>query len=286
MKDGENMTVDSAIWYLQGTANFTYGTASQQTAKTVIDSTFITLMLTDSIISLTEVWNKYSDMIDSIRVNYHKIVGDQKQLMSVLVQERQLTKSELVCKVTSIFCNGDFPDDTCSFNNIDSWIWWNTAGQGGICAGQNSGQGNGLDAAQLINQKIMHCKGIPIGSFYWGEPVTVDLEANSYPNPAWNGVDINNEEFRMYWNDTAYPNCHPCIPPDECNFYLEGTRWVVNTPQSSGGAMPDGKSFMSIAIHGDEMNDFPNNGDSEYLHRGPAYYGTIHWSTTGAAPLD
>jgi len=184
LKDDVEITTDSAIWYLQGTANFTYGTASQQTTKIVIDSTFITLSLSNKEVTLTEACNKFSDMIDSIKSSYAKISGTQKQLMAVMVQQHLLTTTSLVCKVTSIFCNGGYPYDTCSFNNIDYWMWWNISGQGGICAGPNYGAGAGLDAAQLIDQKIMHCKGIPIGYYYWSDPVTVDLEPTSYSNPS------------------------------------------------------------------------------------------------------
>ena len=286
LKDDQEITTDSAMWYLQGTANFTYGTASQQTTKIVIDSTFITLSLSNKKVTLTETCNKYSDMIDSIRASYNKITGNQKQLMMVQVQPHLLTSSVLTCKVTSIFCNGGYPYDTCSFNSIDSWIWWNWSGQGGICGGLHSGQGNGFDAAQLINQKIMHCKGIPIGYYYWGEPVTIELWPWNYPNPAWGGVNHNYEEYRMYWNDSEYSGFHGCLSPTECNFYLSGTQWVATTYQSQGGAMPDYKGLVAIAIHGDEVNDVPNYGDSEYLHHGPAYYGTMHFNTVPATALN
>jgi hypothetical protein len=286
LKDGENMTVDSSIWYLQGTANFTYGNASQQKSKIVIDSTFITLMLTDGTITLTEVWNKYSNMIDSIRANYQKIVGNNVQLMSVQVQRSQLTETELVCKVTSIFSPGIFQSqEFCEFNNVDYWIWWNWSGQGGICGGPNQNQGNGLDAAQLINQKIMNCMGVPYGNYYWSDLETVDLEPWDYPNPNWGGIDHNYEEYLMYCNYEGYSNFHGCLTPDECNFYLNGTKWVATVAKSQGGARPDNKSFISIAIHGDETSDpnYPYN--STYLHHGPAYYGILHWNPNPPLPM-
>jgi hypothetical protein len=282
LKDGEDMTIDSAIWYLQGTANFTYGKASVETSKTEIDSTFITLTITDNKITLTEVWNKYSEMIDSIRASYQKIAGDENQLMSVQVDRHQLTETELVCKVTSIISiSGPIPN-FCVFNSIDSWIWWNQTGQG-ICNGPNAGQHPELDAAILINQKIMNCMGVPAGNYYWTEPETVDLWPESYPNPNWGGAP-NYEKYLLYWNHSSYPNFHGCLSPEECNFYLSGTKWVINTDYPSG-ARPAGKSLISVAIHGDALFDVPNLGNSAYLHRGPAYYGILHWNANPALHL-
>jgi hypothetical protein len=291
LKDAGTMTIDSAIWYLEGTVNFTYGKASQQTAKLVIDSAFITLALDtipgDSTIALTEVWNQYSVMVDSIVANYQQIAGGQAQLMSVQVQRSQLTNTQLICKVTSIFSPGiPEPPGVCNFNDVDYWIWWNWTGTGGICNGPHNGQGNGLDAAQLIDQKIMTCMAIPYGNFYWTGQVSVDLEPGNYPNPNWGGVDHNYEEFLMYLNDNYYPyDFHGCLSPTECNFYLNGTQWVATVAASQGGARPDNLSFISIAIYGDELNDFPNQGNSEYLHHGPAYYGTLHWNPNPPLPL-
>ena len=283
LKDGEDMTIDSAIWYIQGTANFTYGKASVETSKTEIDSTFIKLTVTDNKITLTEVWNKYSEMIDSIRASYQKIAGDENQLMSVQVAIHHLTETELVCKVTSIFSiSGPIPN-FCVFNNIDSWIWWNATGQG-ICSGPNASQHPELDAAILINQKIMNCRGVPAGNYYWTELETVVLEPGSYPNPNWGGA-WNYERYLLYWNHSSFPNFHGCLSPVECNFYLEGTKWVATVAQSLGGARPDNKSFISIAIYGDALFDSPYLGDSEYLHHGPAYYGILHWNANPALHL-
>jgi len=284
LKVDEDMAIDSALWYLQGTANFTYGKASQETAETVIDSTFITLAIANNKIALNEVWNKYTDMIDSIRDSYQKITSAEKQLISVQVEMRQLSESEVVFKEISTFGKGGFPPDYCTFNETDSWIWWNYTGDG-ICAGPNFGQHPELDAAILINQKIMNCKGVPIGNYYWSDQESVELWPWDYPNPNWGG-NWNYERYLLYWNYQAYPSFHGCITPDECNFYLSGTKIVINTSQSNGGARPDNKGLISVAIEGDEIGDNQPPYYSTYLHHGFAFYGVLHWNPYPPSPLD
>jgi hypothetical protein len=265
----------------------TYGYAFFETSQTEVDSTFIRLTLTDNKVTLNEVWKKYSDMIDSIRASYKKIDQSVKQLISVQVEMHGQSLTQVVCKVTSIFGIRSVLPDFCTFNDVDWWTWWNWTGQGGICGGpNNNGQGDGLDAAQLINQKIMNCRGIYPGYRYWTDQESVVLEPESYHNLNWGGVDYNYEQYLLYWNHSDYSNFHGCLSPDECNFYLEGTKWVANTAHSQGGARPDNKSFISIAIYGDAVWDQPNLGDSKYLHHGPVYYGIWHYYTSPATALD
>lgn len=286
LKDDEEMTIDSAIWYLQGSANFTYGKASQSRATIVIDTTSISLTRTeDGTIAFSEVCNKYKDMIDSIKVYYEQIENEEKQLIAVEVQCSSLTKTTMICRVVPIFSYGGMVLDPCYFNNVDSWTWWNITGTGGICDGQNQNQGGGMDAAMLINQKIMICMGVPIGNYYYDTPTSIDLHPEAYPNPNWNGIDYNYERYRLYWNHSAYSNFHGCLTPAECNFYRDGTEWVATVAQSSGGARPDGFNFISIAIHGDVVLDYPNPNDSEYLHWGPAFYGILHWNPNPPVPF-
>jgi hypothetical protein len=285
LKDGRDVSVDSAIWYLGECANFTYGKASQQRDKIVIDTTSITLTVTNGSISLNEVWNKYEDMIDSIKACYQLINSKEKQLIAVAVQNSSLTSTELVCRVVPIFSFGGMSSDPCYFNNVDYWTWWNISGTGGICDGPNQNQGGGKDAAMLINEKIMRCMGVPIGNYYYDSQLSVDLFPESFSNPNWNGIDYNYERYRMYWNHSSYSDFHGCLSPSECNFYRDGTEWIATVSQSSGGARPDGFSLISIAIHGDMRLDYPNQGDSKYFHWGPVFYGILHWNPNPPVPF-
>lgn len=283
-KDDREISVDSATWYLQGTANFEYGKASQERSTVIIDSTFITLALSNGNISLSECSTKYSEMIDSIRSCYQKIDRDEKQLISASVQIKSLTKTNLIIKVTPIFSYGGTLVNFCTFNDVDSWTWWNFTGNGGICAGPNYPGGNGLDAAILIDRKIMNCMGVPIGNYYYTDQETVWVEPYSYPNPNWIPGNVNYEEGWLYTNYEGAANFHGCLSASECNFYLTGTKWVANHDQP-GGARPVGKTLISVAIFGDETAESKWPYYSTYLHHGPIYYGILHWNPNPPIPF-
>ena len=98
-KDDERMPLDSAIWYLEATANYTYGDGSQEIERIVTDSTFISLEINDDSIVLSEVYTKYEIMIDSIRAYYYSLQYSNRQLITVNVEPASLTSTLLTCKV-------------------------------------------------------------------------------------------------------------------------------------------------------------------------------------------
>ncbi len=282
LKEEEKMCPDSAIWYIKGTSNFTYGCASRETAITVVDSTFISLFVNEQKITTSEVWDKYCDMIDTIRARYQKLEGEENQLISVELEKRALFESELRCKATFIFAKRGFPPDYCTFNQVDSWVWWDgSIGAGGTC-NTTPPQHPELDAAMLITQKIMNCKGVPSGNYYWEPIEDVDLYPLNFPYNESPGP-YNYYHYLMFWNDSDSSYFHGCLSPEECEFYRIGTKWVVNTSKNYGGARPDNLSLISTEIHG-SAHWLANS--SIYFHYGIAHYGILHWSLNPPTPLD
>jgi hypothetical protein len=284
LKTGEALSIDSAQWYLEATANYTYGDASVKTKLTAIDSTFITLDVSDQTIDLSELWAKYEIMIDSIRSYYRGLNTSLRQLMSVEVKTISLTSTTMICKVTSTFATGGFEPYYCDFNPDDGWealgAVWNG---GGICSGPNYGLYQGCDAATEIQRKIMNCKPVPYGYYWYENPETIEIYAWDYNNPNWGG-NYNYYRYRMYWNSNAYPDCHTCLTPDECNTYLSGTKWVIYSSVNSGGARPEGKSFISLVLTG-ELIDLNPPYNSTYFHWGYVQYGILHIRLNPPSPL-
>ncbi len=277
------MCVDSAIWYLSVTANYTYGSASYETERISKDVTSITLPVTNNKVLLSTVYSKYEEMIDSIRGYYRDIPSTEKQLISVTIETDTVLQDAIVLAVTSTVGTGII-QHLCDFNDVDSWIWWNTGG-GGICAGPNYGQGIGSDAAEQMQNKIMICKSVPFGNYWYEMLPSHHVDAWDYPNPNWGGPIYNYYRYRMFWSSSQFANHHGCLSPDELNFYLSGTKWIIYTAESQGGERPDEASFVSVDVAGNQnyYGSYPNYYTADY-HEMDIDYGILHVSPN--PPID
>ncbi len=283
LKSTAEMTIDSAIWYIGATANFTYGDASRETEKTWIDSVFISLPVNNGKISEGEVFNKYEQVIDSLRTIYQSKNEENKQLLAVAIETHSLNATSLICKVTGIFAVGILPTNRpCTFNDIDSYCFWYLWQNHAICAGPNTSSTIITDAAEETEKRIMWCKGVPYGN-YWYEPIiTVRInEPTLYPVLP-NAAKSNYRYAKLYWNSSQYPNMNGCIPPADLNFYLTKTKELINNETTLGGLRPAGYSLIDIDMWG---ISFLENGYTIYQHQANVRYGVLHVSPEGYLPL-
>jgi len=280
LKDDERMSVDSALWYLEATANYTYGDGSREIEEMTTDSSIIRLQKINDSIELNEVYTKYELMIDSIRQYYQSISESEKQLIAVNVEPISITSTELTCKVKYTFATGNFPTIECNFNSSDGWEPFGALYNiGGICSGPNTGQYPDKDAASEIQRKIMLCKGVPIGNCYYDPVIELEIHGSEWSDPNYmGGLDsINYTSHYVYYNLEGYPGYEDCIPPDDCNYYLNGTKHVIYTSEnaSNPGLRPDGYSFILLRdFIGDVCVCIP--GWTE--HWGYVQYGVLHVS--------
>jgi len=276
LKNGEKMSIDSTIWYLEATTNYTYGDGLKSTGKTETDSIFINLPIdSEQRTNVSDVWIIYNQMIDSILVHYQKLNDSEKQLIAVDVKVKEFTTANLALNVTTTFAVGVLPaNHPCDFDNSASYMWWSGCFPypGYVCP---------TDAAEEIEKRIIWCSAVPVGN-YWFEEVEVKYVGGAeYPNPNWPGIP-NYYEYLMFFNTSTKPNFHGLLSPEECNFYLNGTKWVIYTPVSQGGKRPAGKSFISVNVIGDALYPL---GSSQYYHRANISYGILHISINPPNPL-
>lgn len=283
-KSAAEMTVDSAIWFIGATANFTYGDGSRETERTWTDSLFVTLPVNNGKISEGEVYTKYEAVIDSLREIYQGWNEENKQLLAVTVTTHSLDAAALVCKITGVFAYG-FINNNCSFNDIDSWFfWWQV--QAGICSGPNYNTNLLSDAAEETQRKIMACKAVPTGN-WWIEPLPNNSgiiplnDPLAYPiNPA---VAISNYRYaHLYWNSSEYPNFEGCINPGDLNFYLSKTKELIYNDTDHEGVRPVGSSLIDIDMWGAVEVEY---NYTIYLHKATVNYGILHVGVNPPNPL-
>lgn len=274
LKSGAIMSIDSAIWYIGATINFTYGDASHATEKTWIDSIFITLPIANGKITEGEVYAKYEAVIDSLRAIYQKKSEENKQLLAATITTHSVNATEVVCKLIGIFAYG-FPSIPYTFNNIDSWFYWGQI-QGGICNGPNSGTLLQSDAAEETQKRITYSIAVPSGT-YWYETLpivpirdAIPIDPNSTPN--------NHRYSYLYWNSSQFTDFNGCIPPDDLNFYLSKTKQLIYNDTDHGGVRPIGSNLIGINMWGDSYLQIQPPNATIYLHKADVFYGILHWN--------
>jgi hypothetical protein len=271
LKDEEKMNTDSVDWYICALANYTYGDASVKGNGQIIDTSFVSLPISEGYASKEDIITAYRSVIDSIRSHFYAIEDQDKHLLAVDITKTNETSTQLDLRIVSYILFGRISLEISEFGVNDDWKWWNKyTNNGGYC-GSSLYAGTALesDAAQQINRRVMFRKSVP-PDFCYIEPVTVYLEYYAYPNPDWTG-NVNYYRDYLFYNVDNEPDYHWCLEYAEMNFYLHGAEHIVYTPESLGGAQPLNKTFKILNLHGDEIDW----GHIILCHRGTAEFGTL-----------
>ena len=70
-KSGETVTVDSAVWYLDATVNFTYTFAFESFDDFYTDSVFVEVPVAAGEINMNDLSDAWFEMVDKIRENIY-----------------------------------------------------------------------------------------------------------------------------------------------------------------------------------------------------------------------
>jgi hypothetical protein len=280
LKSGERMSVDSAVWYIEATANYTYGDGSKEIEETAVDSTYILLAIdSENKALITDVWNSYVQMVDSIRTYYQSLTHSEKQLIAIDVEAVEISGSNLVLKATSTFAVGIFlPTYQCSFD--PNGPGWKPVGAwGGPNGGTCDGQYPDRDAATEIKRKITQCMPVPAGNVVYSE-----VETNNYFGgflvPGFTG-NTNFMGYYLYTSKSWLPGFNHCLTPEECNFYLNGTKHVINDTPANGGVRPDEKVLIGVQVRGWIDLSIPSTD----VHLVQPTYGIPHITINPPTPL-
>jgi hypothetical protein len=263
LKDGELLGVDSIRWYLEAGANFDMGNASVKKENMAIDSFLLRIPINQNYTTLNNVEIAYNSIYENVTTFSNTIPSADKQVIYVSVQQTSQTDDTLQLKVTSAIVY-DFIITSGLFQPGQDWKYGDWLGN---CSGNYQGQ----DAATEIQRRIMLRKPVPIGSYYYLDPIDVNIEALDYPYPG--APQTNTGYCYMFFENSVWPNFHICLPYTECNFYLQGTEHVIYTDDSNGGAKPTtlNYSFISLDLYGGLLLN-----STYYYHYGTVHYGTLH----------
>jgi hypothetical protein len=118
LKYGEDMKVDSAIWYLEAALNLTYARANNTRDIINLDSSTVSIPLTqNNTIFFSDVATAYTNLVDSLSLHYHAISGEKGVIFTDLAVI-ELADNNVVIKMTDMITtnsnsgfSGFGPDD-------------------------------------------------------------------------------------------------------------------------------------------------------------------------------
>lgn len=277
-KSSETMNPSELLWNIEATMNYTYGVAENELVDLETNKFIIEVPLNENgEVSIEDVTEAYNEVLEGVREHYHGIEVDQKNLLMVDLEEYEeeglKSTSTVMYEVTSTV-NVQSVGIQLNFGEND---YWNYGNGGGYCDGPLQGQSPDSDAAQEIQKKIHQRKAVPAGRYWYENPMPISVVATDYDNFNDPISGDNYREYLMYASNIYQPNGLTCLSPDDMNFYLNGTEYVVYhyDDEQNPGARPQGKDFVSIDIWGDIVLD----GSGNYLHMGFVWYGILHTST-------
>ncbi|HEY9114435.1 MAG TPA: hypothetical protein VIN10_07015 [Bacteroidales bacterium] len=255
LKSGdETMSVDSAVWYIEATANYTYGDASYESSKFTIDSSVISIALTNNEILLADVQVAYEKAIDSIAAQYYNIDSDEKQLIVADISIKEVNDENVILYITSGI--GSTQDCGLGLTNTYPWYWgWEL----GRCDG--SGLGVGCDAADKIAQLANYEVAVPVGGTYYTDVSYEHADGCDYTN--------DNGDCLLFADFQEYTLVHQCLSTTEITFYKNGLKTVGNILK------PSGKSVIRYSLI--DLTAFALCGDPNYQQHDCWYM--VHYAT-------
>lgn len=274
LRSSEEVDIEEALWYITTTANYTYSDLTADNEKLWVDTCSINISLTNSKVTLTEVYAKYEQVVDNLRAFYLAKSEENQQFLTISLEPVSISETNLLCKASAVFTYSPTPVGvTCNFNTTDHWsFWWYY--QGGICDGPNQGTNLESDAAEEIQKRIMRCKGVLPANYYYE---LTDTKYVSDPAihvyPLGSGTPNNYGYSYFYWNSSEYPDFNGCMSPYYLNLYLDRIKEFIYADVNNNGFRPVGTSLIDIDLWG-QINP-ASDGYQLYFHQAKVDYGIV-----------
>ncbi len=272
-KTSGEYTVDSTIWYIEATLNYTYSIWDSSFAVQIFDSSFISISLNrNNQVDDSDVTTAYSELEDSLGVHWDNISGTTKHLIATDVSLVSNSNGRIVLRLVSAIGSGSGGGNYAAFGDDDHWIWgWDLGG----CGPNNATLS---DVAAELEYKYMNpiVATDPNYRVYF-----TGVESNEYAIPM-DYPDQNNPngEYRLFRYTQGSPiTTEPCLEDDELNYYLSsnGIDHIVDYLE------PAGFDLTTLNVIGDNLNGAPSYYGRR--HTLDIWYGEIDYTTTSPSPL-
>ena len=270
LPENDNGTsVGDAIWNIEALLNSQYAQAEKSFAKLARATNTIRVALNDDgTINNSALLTAVNQSRQSLSSQYHALTDAEKHVVTIDIRKKvPQTESDesVLIEVEGVYGLLDCIPSLSYFGVEDYWHW----GLGlGTCDGLPTQRGQ--DAATEIGKKLNYRNPLqrrPV-LFHTSQEIKSIIGSNiSNRNDVTR--DDNIRDRLMFSQRRSLPNYnfYACLDPSDMNFYLDGTRAVIDFNA------PTGKSFISINLYWDL-----STANDDIMHNGVATYGVPHYS--------
>ena len=258
LKDGRVYSIDSAVWYLNATFNYTYAIWDSAFMYQSLDSTFHEVDLDPAgKVEESDLYAVYDLMLDDLEEHYDDISLSPKHVFLCIIINNGISGGKLQLEFISSIVSGYTINMYDPFNSTDYWFSiWDYGKCDHTCLGQ--------DASDRLEYKLMHPQAVPLRIYFIPQVTIHDVDPWYYD---YEGVKYGKRGF--WYEGSGIINEPQCLDPDLLNFYLsnDGIPYMIddNNPD------PNELEFCGIDVRDEYMA-----GDRFWVeaHLLDIYYGT------------
>lgn len=287
LKSLETIDKDSALWYLESTFNYCYGFPNEFYDMFEIDTLGMTLDLTvDGRVNMTDLANKYSQMIQEVSILYNSSGFAQRGLSLVNLHDVQFTDNYINFFIHIIIGRkGTIPPSLViegPFGDEDNWWYGETKGE---CDPHTYDSDAAIQLMLAMNATLPD----PEGNFFVISPVPIkrtggkpDVRRETDLNPPDNLHD-----YYLFFGTEEIGTVELCLNRNAMNTYYNYLRYLLLTKIRNEDLSP-----MYSLINVENMVgswELVNPSDPnlrKYFHEGWFNYGIkVHYISESGYPL-
>ena len=257
LKDGEEISIDSVIWYIEASLNETYARADNSKEQIWMDSSFVNIPLAgNNTVLLSSIKDAYTELVSDLSDHYHSISGE-KSLIYVDISFSSIQTDNLTLRMKDYIVSMPMiPVPTnWTFGPTDYWFWGEGMGRCGSYSGYI-----GQDASTRLTTYANGSLGIPGVIFYTDITTTPDIYPPDVPTTG-NPYGYNNT--LLFWCSGTPPEIQQCLSPDVMNYYLDNLKTIGSMYQPSGKIIVQYNCYWTISV----------GSDWDHLHFATVSYG-------------
>lgn len=287
LKSLETIDKDSALWYLEATFNYCYGFPNDYYDKFEIDTIGMTLDLTvGGRVNMTELANKYNQMVQEISILYNSSGFAQRGLSLVNLDDVQFVDDYINFYIHIIIGRkGTIPPVPViegPFGDQDNW-WYGE--NKGICESFTYDS----DAAVQLMLAMNGTLPDPVDNFYVINPVDIErkggvlnVRRETDPNPPDNLYD-----YYLYFGSEGIGPVELCLNRNAMNIYYNYLRYLLLIKIPNEELSPSYSLILVQSLEGSW--GLINQSDPtlrNYFHKGKFNYGIkVHYLPESDYPI-
>lgn len=289
-KSGEVMEVDSAIWYLEATINYSHTFPNDYYRQMKIDTCYLPIILNSyGMADLEEVAQRYDEMKEQVRDFYYGSGFEEKGLVLVDLVLEPLKSDDLILKVITVTgekTNTPPPGFGIDGPFVEGDDWW---------YGENTGRCDPhtwvYDAAQQLMSAINEFIPDPNGNYYFTNQFqvtrkggNVNIRRTGDPEPPDNIYD-----YYLYSASEAVGTVDDdvlCLEYTEMNYYFQYLKYLLFTKLPVDLQLPAGYSIELVYSLIGDQEPIEGGNNKLYYHEGTFQFGFKVFRERGDDPIE